>query len=57
MARKFMVTDRSNSLAIFYNKKMFSDASISSPPATWAELTDDAAKLPKLQCTDWTSLQ
>jgi multiple sugar transport system substrate-binding protein len=37
----------SNSLAIFYNKKMFSDASISNPPATWAELTDDAAKLTK----------
>src|SRR5260221_2077015 len=37
----------SNSLAIFYNKKMFADAGISSPPATWADLTEDAAKLTK----------
>ena len=36
----------SNSLAIFYNKKMLSDAGIN-PPTTWAELTDAAAKLTK----------
>ena len=28
----------SNSLAIFYNKKMLNDAGIN-PPTTWAELT------------------
>jgi multiple sugar transport system substrate-binding protein len=37
----------SNSLAIFYNKKMFADAGITNPPATWAELTEYAAKLTK----------
>jgi len=36
----------SNSLAIFYNKKMLSDAGIN-PPTTWAELTEAAAKLTK----------
>jgi multiple sugar transport system substrate-binding protein len=36
----------SNSLAIFYNKKMLSEAGIN-PPTTWAELTDAAAKLTK----------
>jgi len=37
----------SNSLAIFYNKKMLSDAGVSDPPKTWDELKDDAAKLTK----------
>jgi multiple sugar transport system substrate-binding protein len=37
----------SNSLAIFSNKKMLSDAGITDPPKTWDELKDDAAKLTK----------
>jgi len=37
----------SNSLALFYNKKMFADAGIAEPPKTWAELLDDAVKLTK----------
>ena len=37
----------SNSLAIFSNKKMLSDAGITDPPKTWDELTEDAAKLTK----------
>jgi multiple sugar transport system substrate-binding protein len=37
----------SNSLAIFYNKKMFSEAGITDPPKTWDELRDDAGKLTK----------
>ena len=37
----------SNSLAIFYNKKMFADAGITEPPKTWDELRDDAAKTTK----------
>lgn len=31
--------------ALNYNKKLFQQAGISSPPATWAELVSDAAKL------------
>jgi multiple sugar transport system substrate-binding protein len=37
----------SNSLALFYNKKMFADAGIAEPPKTWAELVEDATKLTK----------
>ena len=37
----------SNSLAIFSNKKMLSDAGITDPPKTWDDLTADAAKLTK----------
>ena len=37
----------SNSLALFYNKKMFAEAGITEPPKTWAELVDDATKLTK----------
>ncbi|MBV9130087.1 MAG: extracellular solute-binding protein, partial [Verrucomicrobia bacterium] len=37
----------SNSLAIFYNKKMLADAGVTSPPKTWAELTEAAAKTTK----------
>ncbi|MET7398545.1 extracellular solute-binding protein [Dactylosporangium sp. NPDC005572] len=33
--------------ALNYNKKMFADAGIAAPPATWAELEADAAKLTK----------
>jgi len=37
----------SNSLALYYNKKMFADAGVASPPATWAELTEAATKATK----------
>jgi len=37
----------SNSLALYYNKKMFADAGIQEPPATWDELLEDATKLTK----------
>ncbi|MFF3611823.1 ABC transporter substrate-binding protein [Streptomyces sp. NPDC002580] len=33
--------------ALYYNKKMFADAGISGPPATWAELVADGKKLSK----------
>jgi multiple sugar transport system substrate-binding protein len=35
-----------NSVGLFYNKKMFADAGLQ-PPATWAELQSDAKKLTK----------
>jgi multiple sugar transport system substrate-binding protein len=35
-----------NTLALFYNKKMFREAGLQ-PPKTWAELRDDAKKLTK----------
>lgn len=34
-----------NTLGIFYNKDMFAEAGISSPPTTWDELRADAKKL------------
>jgi multiple sugar transport system substrate-binding protein len=37
----------SNSLALYYNKKMFADAGVTSPPTTWPELTEAAAKTTK----------
>jgi ABC-type glycerol-3-phosphate transport system substrate-binding protein len=33
--------------ALYYNKKMFADAGIAQPPATWAELAADGKKLSK----------
>jgi multiple sugar transport system substrate-binding protein len=36
-----------NTLALFYNKDMFSAAGITAPPTTWDELTTDAKKLTK----------
>ncbi|MEU6350940.1 sugar ABC transporter substrate-binding protein [Streptomyces sp. NPDC047072] len=33
--------------ALYYNKKMFADAGIGKPPATWAELVADGKKLSK----------
>jgi multiple sugar transport system substrate-binding protein len=33
--------------ALYYNKKMFADAGITAPPATWAELVADGKKLTK----------
>ena len=43
----FGVPIGSNSLAIFYNKKMFSEAGLTDPPKTWPDLKDDATKLTK----------
>lgn len=37
----------SNSLALYYNKKMLADAGVTSPPKTWAELTETATKTTK----------
>jgi multiple sugar transport system substrate-binding protein len=37
----------SNSLALYYNKKMFAEAGVASPPKTWAELTEAATKTTK----------
>ncbi|MBV9106673.1 MAG: extracellular solute-binding protein [Verrucomicrobia bacterium] len=37
----------SNSLALYYNKKLFADGSITTPPQTWDQLTDTAAKTTK----------
>ena len=33
--------------ALYYNKKMFADAGIKNPPATWDELVEDGKKLTK----------
>lgn len=35
----------SMSYALYYNKKIFADAGITEPPATWAELTADGKKI------------
>jgi multiple sugar transport system substrate-binding protein len=37
----------SNNVALFYNKKMFSDVGIQEPPRTWDELIDVSKKLTK----------
>jgi multiple sugar transport system substrate-binding protein len=36
-----------NSLALYYNKKMLTDAGVTAPPKTWAELTETATKTTK----------
>ncbi len=36
-----------STLALFYNKKMFAEAGIANPPATWEELREISAKLTK----------
>jgi multiple sugar transport system substrate-binding protein len=43
----FGVPIGSNSLALFYNKKMLSDAGVTDPPKTWDELKEDSGKLTK----------
>ncbi|MER7901703.1 MULTISPECIES: ABC transporter substrate-binding protein [Streptomyces] len=35
------------SYALYYNKKMFADAGITAPPATWDQLVEDGRKLSK----------
>jgi multiple sugar transport system substrate-binding protein len=37
-----------SSRTLFYNKKLFQQAGISSPPQTWADIKTDAAKITKL---------
>jgi multiple sugar transport system substrate-binding protein len=37
----------SNSLALYYNKKLLTDGGVSNPPQTWEQLTDAAAKTTK----------
>jgi multiple sugar transport system substrate-binding protein len=37
----------SNSLALYYNKKMLADAGVSAPPKTWEQLTETASKTAK----------
>ncbi|HEU5007680.1 MAG TPA: extracellular solute-binding protein [Jatrophihabitantaceae bacterium] len=37
-----------SSRTLFYNKKLFSQAGITSPPQTWADIQTDAAKIKKL---------
>ena len=44
--KTYAVSTGNNDLALYYNKKMFSDAGLT-PPATWIELEADAAKLTK----------
>ena len=37
----------SNSLALYYNKKLLTDGGVSTPPQTWEQLTDAASKTTK----------
>jgi multiple sugar transport system substrate-binding protein len=37
----------SNSLALYYNKKLLTDAGVSAPPQTWDQLTETASKTTK----------
>jgi multiple sugar transport system substrate-binding protein len=37
----------SNSLALYYNKKLLTDGGVSAPPQTWDQLTETAAKTTK----------
>jgi multiple sugar transport system substrate-binding protein len=37
----------SNSLALYYNKKILTDGGVASPPQTWEQLTETAAKTTK----------
>ncbi|OGZ02234.1 MAG: hypothetical protein A2430_02285 [Candidatus Liptonbacteria bacterium RIFOXYC1_FULL_36_8] len=37
-----------DTLALFYNKKLFNSQNIAFPPATWDEFSDDSAKLKKI---------
>jgi multiple sugar transport system substrate-binding protein len=43
--RTYGVPFRSNSLVLWYNRDLLSQAGISSPPATWSQLRADAKKL------------
>ena len=41
----FGVPKYTDTIGIFYNKDLFAKAGITEPPATWAEVAEDAAKL------------
>ena len=41
----------SNSLALYYSKKLLTDAGVSAPPQTWDQLTETASKTTKARCT------
>jgi multiple sugar transport system substrate-binding protein len=44
--KTYAISTGNNDLALFYNKKLLSDAGLT-PPVTWADLEADAAKLTK----------
>src|SRR5258707_2585788 len=44
--KTYAISTGNNDLALFYNKKLFSDAGLT-PPVTWVDLEADAAKLTK----------
>jgi multiple sugar transport system substrate-binding protein len=46
-SKVFGVPVGSNSLALYYNKKMLTEAGVASPPKTWTELTETATKTTK----------
>ncbi len=46
-SKVFGVPIGSNSLGLYYNKKMLTEAGVTSPPKTWAELTETATKTTK----------
>jgi multiple sugar transport system substrate-binding protein len=46
-SKVYGVPDGCNSLALFYNKKLLADAGVSTPPRTWDQLTEMAAKTSK----------
>lgn len=46
-SKVYGVPDGCNSLALFYNKKMLADAGVPTPPRTWDQLTETAAKTSK----------
>ena len=39
------IPDGLNTLAFIYNKKLFAEAGITTPPATWAQLLTDSKRL------------
>ena len=39
------IPDGLNTLAFIYNKKLFAEAGITTPPATWSQLLTDSKKL------------
>lgn len=45
-SKTYAISTGNNDLALYYNKKMFSDAGLK-PPTTWAELESDAKALTK----------
>src|SRR6476660_3486111 len=46
-SKVFGVPIGSNSLALYYNKKLLTDCNVSAPPQTWDQLTETASKTTK----------